>query len=151
MRRCRRQARALMGTGIRTVEDFHARATARDLSAARGGPCFWMEFPPPFGPRAWDRLRDYLSGLVASLPERPKAFLVVTSHWEAATPTVSVSPEPGMLFDYYGFPEHTYHLSYPAPGAPELGIEVKRLIETAGLPVATDESAASTTACSCPC
>ena len=22
-----------------------------------GGPCFWMEFPPPFGPHAWDGLR----------------------------------------------------------------------------------------------
>ena len=43
-----------------------------------------------------------------------------------------------MLYDYYGFPEHTYKLSYPAPGAPELGAEVKRLIEAAGLPVATD-------------
>ena len=81
-----------------------------------GGPCFWIEFPPPFGPHAWDRLRDYLSGLVASLPERPKAFLVVTAHWEAAQPTVSVNAKPGMLFDYYGFPEHTYKLSYPAPG-----------------------------------
>ena len=104
-----------------------------------GGPCFWMEFPPPFGPRAWDNLRDYLSGLVASLPERPKAFLVVTAHWEAAQPTVSVNARPGMLYDYYGFPDHTYHLQYPAPGAPELGLEVKRLIEAAGLPVATDD------------
>jgi hypothetical protein len=24
-----------------------------------GGPCFWMESPPPFGPHAWDGLRDY--------------------------------------------------------------------------------------------
>ena len=113
-----------------------------------GGPCFWIEFPPPFGPNAWDRLRDYLSGLVASLPERPKAFLVVTAHWEAPEPTVSVNPRPGMLFDYYGFPEHTYKLSYPAPGEPELAAEVERLIEAAGLPVGP-ESAASTTACSC--
>jgi len=105
-----------------------------------GGPCFWIEFPPPFGPHAWDGLRDYLSRLVASLPERPKAFLVVTAHWEAAEPTVSVNPKPGMLFDYYGFPEHTYKLSYPAPGDPELAAEVKRLIEAAGLPVATDGS-----------
>ncbi len=104
-----------------------------------GGPCFWMEFPPPFGPHAWDKLRAYLAGLVASLPERPKAFLVVTAHWEAAEPTVSLNPKPGMLFDYYGFPEHTYKLSYPAPGAPELGAEVKRLIEAVGLPVATDD------------
>jgi aromatic ring-opening dioxygenase catalytic subunit (LigB family) len=103
-----------------------------------GGPCFWMEFPPPFGPRAWDSLRHYLSGLVKSLPERPKAFLVVTAHWEANEPTVSVNPKPGMLYDYYGFPPHTYELKYPAPGAPDLGEEVKRLIEAAGLPVKTD-------------
>ena len=105
-----------------------------------GGPCFWMEFPPPFGAHAWDRLRDYLAGLVASLPERPKAFLVVTAHWEAAQPTVSLNPKPGMLYDYYGFPEHTYKLVYPAPGAPELGAEVRRLIEAAGLPVAADDT-----------
>ena len=60
-----------------------------------GGPCFWIEFPPPFGPHAWDSLRDYLAGLVKSLPERPKAFLVVTAHWEADKPTVSVNPEAG--------------------------------------------------------
>jgi len=105
-----------------------------------GGPCFWMEFPAPFGPHAWDRLRDYLSGLVASLPERPKAFLVVTAHWEAAQATVSLNPKPGMLYDYYGFPPHTYKLKYPAPGAPEIGLEVKRLIEEAGLTVATDDA-----------
>ena len=75
-----------------------------------GGPCFWMESPPPFGPHAWDGLRDYLAGLVASLPERPKAFVVVTAHWEEAQPTVSAAAAPGMLYDYYGFPAHTYQL-----------------------------------------
>ena len=103
-----------------------------------GGPCFWMDWPPPFGPHAWDGLKDYLAGVLKSLPERPKAFLVVTAHWETDKPTVSVNPKPGMLYDYYGFPEHTYKLSYPAPGDPELGTQVKRLIEEAGLPVATD-------------
>ena len=52
---------------------------------------------------------------------------------------MSVNPKPGMLFDYYGFPDHTYRLQYPAPGAPDVGLEVKRLIEAAGLPVATDD------------
>ena len=103
-----------------------------------GGPCFWMDWPPPFGPHAWDGLKDYLAGVLKSLPERPKAFLVVTAHWEADKPTVSVNPKPGMLFDYYGFPDETYKLSYPAPGDPKLAAEVKRLIEAAGLPVATD-------------
>jgi aromatic ring-opening dioxygenase catalytic subunit (LigB family) len=104
-----------------------------------GGPCFWMEPPPPFGPHAWDGLRDFLAGVVESLPERPKAFVVVTAHWEEDKPTVSIAAAPGMLFDYYGFPAHTYQLRYPAPGEPKLAAEVKRLLEAAGLPVGEND------------
>ncbi len=100
-----------------------------------GGPCFWIEFPPPFGPHAWDRLRDFLAGVVASLPEPPKAFVVVTAHWEEPEVTVSTAPAPGMLYDYYGFPPHTYELKYPAPGAPGLAGEVERLLKAAGVAV----------------
>jgi aromatic ring-opening dioxygenase catalytic subunit (LigB family) len=96
-----------------------------------GGPCFWMEFGPPFGPHAFDKLRAYLTGLIASLPERPKAILVISGHWEEDRPTVSTAAKPGMLFDYYGFPEHTYHLSYPAPGAPDLAERVRGLLQAA--------------------
>jgi aromatic ring-opening dioxygenase catalytic subunit (LigB family) len=98
-----------------------------------GGPCFWMDAPPPFGRGAWEKLRNYLSGVVASLPERPKAFLVVTAHWEEARPTASVNPAPGMIFDYYGFPPHTYELKYPAPGAPEVGRGAAELLRGAGM------------------
>src|SRR5277367_3446642 len=85
-----------------------------------GGPCFWMEPSPPFGPHAWDKLREFLAGVVESLPAPPKAFVVCTAHWETEKPTVSIAAAPGMLYDYYGFPKHTYELKYPAPGAPEL-------------------------------
>ena len=96
-----------------------------------------MDWPPPFGPYAWDGLKDYLAGVLKSLPERPKAFLVVTAHWEADKPTVSVNPKPGMLYDYYGFPSTPISSAIPRRAIPT-GDEVKRLIEAAGLPVATD-------------
>ncbi len=67
------------------------------------------------------------------LPERPNAVLVITGHWEADAFTVSTSPHPPMVYDYYGFPEHTYHLKYPAPGKPELAAQVKALLTHAGL------------------
>lgn len=105
-----------------------------------GGPCFWMDAPPPFGKTAWEKLRQYLSGLVESLPAPPKAFLVVTAHWEEAVPTVSVASAPGMIYDYYGFPKHTYELRYPAPGAPDLGRRVKTLLASAGLAVGEDST-----------
>jgi aromatic ring-opening dioxygenase catalytic subunit (LigB family) len=103
-----------------------------------GGPCFWCDLPLPFGPKAFDSLRDWLAGLIDSLPERPRAILMISAHWEEAVPTVSANPHPGMLFDYYGFPEHTYHLSYPAPGSPELAARVDGLLKKADLATAVE-------------
>ena len=103
-----------------------------------GGPCFWIDGPPPFGRVSWEHLRLYLAGIVASLPAPPKALLVVTAHWEEDAATVSVNPAPGMIFDYFGFPAHTYELSYKAPGAPEIGRRAAALILQAGLPVAEE-------------
>jgi aromatic ring-opening dioxygenase catalytic subunit (LigB family) len=104
-----------------------------------GGPCFWMSFPEPFGPHAYDGLKDYLASLLASLPERPRAIVVASAHWEERIATVSTASAPPMLYDYYGFPPHTYQLQYPAPGSPELGRRVRELLEQAGIAAAVDE------------
>jgi len=103
-----------------------------------GGPCFWMTFRPPLGAHAFDNLKAYLAGLLDTLPARPKAIVVISGHWEERLPTVSTAAAPGMLFDYYGFPEHTYHLSYPAPGAPDVAEKVRALLTAAGIETATD-------------
>ena len=67
------------------------------------------------------------------LPARPKAVLVITGHWEADAFTVTTSAHPPMVYDYYGFPEHTYQLKYPAPGDPALAAQVKALLAAAGV------------------
>jgi aromatic ring-opening dioxygenase catalytic subunit (LigB family) len=41
-----------------------------------------------------------------------------------------------MVYDYGGFPPHTYSIVYPAPGAPALAERVAGLIEAGGLPTA---------------
>jgi aromatic ring-opening dioxygenase catalytic subunit (LigB family) len=103
-----------------------------------GGPCFFMN---PDGPPdlMWQPMEEYLRGLVASLPERPMAILLVSGHWEESRFTVQSGERPGLLYDYYGFPEHTYHLRWDAPGAPGLAARVTALLEEAGLP--TDSNA----------
>jgi aromatic ring-opening dioxygenase catalytic subunit (LigB family) len=98
-----------------------------------------MDFPPPFGPHAFDPLRAYLTSLLAALPERPRAILMVSAHWEEAVPTLTTAATPPMLFDYYGFPDHTYRLNYPAPGAPELAARAATLLAEAGIKTANDE------------
>jgi aromatic ring-opening dioxygenase catalytic subunit (LigB family) len=100
-----------------------------------GGPCFFMD--PRGGPAdpMWQPMQDYLAGLIDSLPERPRAILLVSGHWEEAEVAVHSGARPGLLFDYDGFPEHTYRLRWDAPGAPDLARRAKALIETAGFPV----------------
>jgi aromatic ring-opening dioxygenase catalytic subunit (LigB family) len=86
----------------------------------------------------WDGLAAYLRGIDGALGSRPKAVLVISGHWEAPEPTVNIAEKPSLLFDYYGFPEHTYRLKYPAPGAPDLARRVRDLLADAGMDSAVD-------------
>ncbi|MFM6832047.1 MAG: DODA-type extradiol aromatic ring-opening family dioxygenase [Novosphingobium sp.] len=100
-----------------------------------GGPWPWLEGPMRQG---YARLEASLQGLIASLPEAPRAILVVSGHWEEAVPTVSSAAQPPMLYDYYGFPEHTYHIRYDAPGSPALAARVRDLLRAGGMVCAED-------------
>jgi len=79
------------------------------------------------------RTAQWLSGLPKTLPEKPKAILSISGHWEEKNFTVSTAKNPPMIFDYSGFPEHTYHISYPAPGSPELAHQIHALLSDAGI------------------
>lgn len=95
-----------------------------------GGPCFFMDWDPP---DAWDGLRAALEGIDASLPHPPSAVLVVTAHWETPDIAIESGEQPPLIYDYGGFPAHTYQLTYPAPGAPELARRAAALLEQAGI------------------
>jgi aromatic ring-opening dioxygenase catalytic subunit (LigB family) len=102
-----------------------------------GGPCFFMDWT--MGPRdTWDALAGWLRNVPLALRETPKALLVVSAHWEAPVPTVTSAAAPPLLFDYYGFPPHTYQLTWPAPGSPELASRVRGLLSGAGIESSDD-------------
>jgi aromatic ring-opening dioxygenase catalytic subunit (LigB family) len=86
----------------------------------------------------WHPMQAYLAGLVAGLPERPRAILLVSGHWEAPAFTVHLGARPGLLFDYYGFPPHTYHLRWDAPGAPDVAARAAALLAGAGFATAQE-------------
>jgi aromatic ring-opening dioxygenase catalytic subunit (LigB family) len=90
-------------------------------------------------PGHWDRMAAYLRGIAATLPARPEAVVVVSAHWEAPRPTVGVAARHTLLYDYYGFPEHTYRLEYPVAGAPDLAAELARRLALAGFAAETDD------------
>ena len=75
---------------------------------------------------------------VARKLTRPEAILMVSAHWDTQRPAVSAAEQPETIYDFYGFPEALYRLTYPAPGTPPLARRVKDLLDTAGLPTEID-------------
>lgn len=100
-----------------------------------GGPWPWMAGQTR---GAYDALAASLQHMPAEVGGQPRAMLMISAHWEEPAFTVMTNPKPPMLYDYYGFPEYTYEVLYPAPGDPALAERARVLIEAAGLPAASD-------------
>ncbi len=100
-----------------------------------GGPWPWLTGPMRDN---MAELEESLRRLPKELPAAPTAILMVSGHWEASTFTVQTNPNPPMVYDYGGFPEHTYRITYPASGSPALAARVVELLRAAGIPVAED-------------
>jgi aromatic ring-opening dioxygenase catalytic subunit (LigB family) len=100
-----------------------------------GGPWPWMK--DMYG-ATYAALEASLVDIRRQVGARPKAVLVVSSHWETEAFTVSSGVAPGMIYDYGGFPPHTYRISYPAPGQPQLAERVAALLTQAGHPAGLD-------------
>lgn len=100
-----------------------------------GGPWPWIKDLMPVD---WDPLEQSLQAIPTEAGTAPKAVLVVSGHWEQHAFTVQTSPNPPMLYDYGGFPDFTYQIQYPAPGAPAIAERTQQLLADAGLPAAAD-------------
>lgn len=99
------------------------------------GPCFFMDWNPP---HTWDRMAAFLKGVAGTLPQAPRAIVVVSGHWLEPGFSVTGGARPPLIYDYSGFPAHTYELAYPAAGEPVLAARMARLLEIAGEPVRID-------------
>jgi aromatic ring-opening dioxygenase catalytic subunit (LigB family) len=95
-----------------------------------GGPWPWMLDRMP---ARYDELAAALRRIPSEVGATPASILMISAHWEEPVFTAMTHPQPTMLYDYYGFPEDTYHVRYPAPGAPELAAKACALLETAGI------------------
>jgi aromatic ring-opening dioxygenase catalytic subunit (LigB family) len=102
-----------------------------------GGP--WPYMTGEFR-RNFDVLEKSLVDMRDELGSTPKAVLVISSHWEATGFAISSGVKPGMVYDYHGFPEHLYNITYNAPGSPELASHVQRLLRASSIEAALDST-----------
>lgn len=100
-----------------------------------GGPWPWMR---DMTGTTYDKLAQSLAALRHETGDAVRAVLVVTSHWETPQFMVSSGEQPGMIYDYGGFPPHTYQIQYRAPGEPQLAARVADLLQQAALPAGLD-------------
>jgi 4,5-DOPA dioxygenase extradiol len=92
---------------------------------------------PLLGDPGHKNMVEFLGGIARTLPE-PSAILVVSAHWEEGQPTITAGEFPPLIYDYYGFPEESYAIQYPAPGNPALARETHRLLTEAGIEARLD-------------
>lgn len=100
------------------------------LFISHGAPMLLVEDSPA---------RRYLSGLGKRVGT-PKAILVVSAHHNSRGDSVAVttSATPETVYDFTGFPEALYQITYPAPGDPELAALVISGLKAAGFAAVAD-------------
>jgi 4,5-DOPA dioxygenase extradiol len=69
----------------------------------------------------------------------PRAVLVLSAHFEAPTATITAGSAPATIYDFSGFPQALYDITYPAPGDPAVAQRVSQLLTTAGIPSRMDK------------
>lgn len=74
----------------------------------------------------------------SSLPRQPKAIVLVSAHWLEPIVGITSGAHPSLIFDYHGFPPHTYELTYPAAVAPDLAARIADLLQAQGIPAQQD-------------
>jgi len=72
--------------------------------------------------------------------KRPEAILVISAHWEAHEVTLTGGENPPLFYDYYGFPEKAYEISYPAPGLPAMAELIAEALQENGISARIDKN-----------
>ncbi len=79
-----------------------------------------------------------LTSWASDLP-RPRAILVVSAHWKAAPLTLSATADhTPLVYDFWGFPDRFYNVTYDAPGAPDVAEALLALMPHDHRPVQSD-------------
>ena len=78
--------------------------------------------------------------LGASVQSEVRAVLILSAHWATRGGlAVTTAERPGVLYDFYGFPDELFQVQYDAPGEPELARHLQQRFAARGVPVHADD------------
>jgi aromatic ring-opening dioxygenase catalytic subunit (LigB family) len=92
---------------------------------------------PILGDASHQAMVAFMERLPAQLMQ-PDRIVVISAHWEAKVATVLGTAKPPLLYDYYGFPQAAYSLTYPVPGDPYLADRLAQGLHHRGMAVRID-------------
>lgn len=113
------------------IENFTPKKAQIIYFSHGGGPL------PILGDSSHKKMVDFLGSLSSRL-KRPDAIIVVSAHWEEHCVTLQCGESPDLYFDYSGFPDESYALTYPSKGAPELAGKIEHYLHDAHIKTTTD-------------
>lgn len=58
----------------------------------------------------------------------PKNILIISAHWTTNQLKITSSPEPELIYDFFGFPRPLYSFKYPCQGSVEFAHHVAQLV-----------------------
>lgn len=82
---------------------------------------------PLLGDPGHEKLVEFLQ----TVPEKlgsPSAIVLVSAHWEESQVGITSAPQPQLIYDYYGFAEESYAITYAADGNPDLARKIQMLL-----------------------
>jgi 4,5-DOPA dioxygenase extradiol len=92
---------------------------------------------PLLGEASHQAMMAFMRRLPSRL-RKPDAILVISAHWEERVATLLDAQTPALFYDYYGFPDKAYEITYPAPGSPALAERIVRLLNRNQIPAGVD-------------
>lgn len=97
--------------------------------------------PPLADDTRWTQeLADWSADL-ESIHGKPKNILMISAHWEDEPVSVSATHDGvPLVYDFWGFPQRYYEVTYDAPAAPELATSIEQLLKADGESVRRDET-----------
>lgn len=92
---------------------------------------------PILGDPGHKSMIDFMTELPSQFV-KPDLILVISAHWEERAATLLGAQNPAMFYDYYGFPDQAYAITYPASGSPEYTNRIAELLRQNHIPTRID-------------